>query len=90
MKATIEVEEELESILAIIMDGIEISRKEEFIEIRVQISPLTALDAEQSFVGFLLVLRLEKDYPEHPPKILVSMLLVHKTNLGCLTLFPCQ
>ena len=80
MKATIEVEEELESILAIIMDGIEISRKEELIEIQVQISPLTALNAEQSFVGFLLVLRLGKEYPDHPPKILVSILLVYKTN----------
>ena len=80
MEASDEVEEELEAILAIIMDGIEVSRKSEAIEIQVQISPLTALDSDQSFVGFLLLLLLEKNYPEYPPKLQVSF-KKEKTNI---------
>ena len=73
MNASDEVEEELEAILAIIMDEIKVYRKLDAIEIQVQISPLTALDSEQSFVGFLLILTLERNYPEYAPKIMVSL-----------------
>ena len=72
MEALEEVEEEIEAIRAIIMDEIAVLRKSKAIEIQVQISPLTALDAEQRFVGFLLLLSLEENYPENPPKIKVS------------------
>ena len=75
MNVSDEVEEELEAVHAIIMEGIEVHRKTDVIELQVQISPLTALDAEQSFVGFLLVLLIEKDYPTYSPSIKVSQQL---------------
>ena len=78
MNGSDEVEEELEAVLAIIMEGIEVNRKQDAIELRVQISPLTALDAEQSFVGFLLVLLIEKNYPMYSPSIKVSQLIAHR------------
>ena len=73
MEAAEEVEEELEAVLAIIIDGIEIIRKPDNIEIKAQISPLTALDSEQCFVGYLLDLTLKKSYPDDPPVIKVSI-----------------
>ena len=73
MEAAEEVEEELEAVLAIIIDGIEIIRNPDSIEIKAQINPLTALDSEQCFVGYLLDLTLEKNYPDAPPVIKVSI-----------------
>ena len=87
MEAADEVEEELEAVLAIILDGIDIIRKPNCIIINAQISPLTALDSEQCFVGYLLELSLEKKYPEVPPVIKVRTVL--NKILGCLfTIIP--
>ena len=71
MEAAEEVEEEIEAVLSIIIDGIDILRRSDCITIKAQISPLTALDSEQCFVGYLLELSLEKKYPEIPPMIKV-------------------
>ena len=71
MNVSDEVEEELEAVHAIIMEGIEVHRKADVIELQVQISPLTALDADQSFVGFLLVLLIDENYPAYSPSIKV-------------------
>ncbi len=73
MEGTEEVEEEIEAVLSIIIDGIEIIRKSDSIEVKAQISPLTALDSEQCFVGYLLELTLKKNYPEASPVIKVSI-----------------
>ena len=72
MEAAEEVEEEIEAVLSIIIDGIDILRKSDCILIEAQISPLTALDSEQCFVGYLLELSLKKDYPLVSPEIQVS------------------
>ena len=73
MEGAEEVEEEIEAVLSIIIDGIEIMRKTDSIEVKAQISPLTALDSEQCFVGYLLELTLKKNYPEASPVIKVSI-----------------
>ena len=83
MEAADEVEEELEAVLAIILDGIDIIRNPNCIIIKAQISPLTALDSEQCFVGYLLELSLEKKYPEISPMIKVRTQLI-KFKGSCL------
>ena len=75
METSDEVEEELEAVVSIVMDEIEIHRNLNDIEVQIQISPLTALNSEKCFVGFMLILRLEKNYPEHPPLIKVSFII---------------
>ena len=74
METSEEVEEELEAVVSIVIDEIEIHRNPNNIEVEIQISPLTALNSEKCFVGFMLLLRLEKNYPEHPPLIKVSFI----------------
>ena len=71
MEAAEEVEEEIEAVLAIIMEGIDILRKSDCIVIKAQISPLTALDSEQCFVGYQLELSLDKNYPLDAPAVQV-------------------
>ena len=75
METSDEVEEELEAVVSIVIDEIEIHRNPNNIEVEIQISPLTALNSEKCFVGFMLLLRLEKNYPEHPPLIKVSFII---------------
>ena len=75
METSDEVEEELEAVVSIVIDEIEIHRNPNNIEVEIQISPLTALNSEKCFVGFMLLLRLEKNYPEHPPFIKVSFVI---------------
>ena len=75
METSDEVEEELEAVVSIVIDEIEIHRNPNNIEVEIQISPLTALNSEKCFVGFMLLLRLEKNYPEHPPFIRVSFII---------------
>ena len=71
MEAAEEVEEEIEAVLSIIIEGIDILRKSDCIIIKAQISPLTALDSEQCFVGYLLELSLNKNYPLVAPAVQV-------------------
>ena len=75
METSDEVEEELEAVVSIVMDEIEIHRNPNDIEVQIKISPLTALNSEKCFVGFMLILRLEKNYPEHPPLIKASFII---------------
>ena len=75
METSDEVEEELEAVVSIVIDEIEIHRNPNNIEVEIQISPLTALNSEKCFVGFMLLLRLERNYPEHPPFIRVSFVI---------------
>ena len=51
------------------MEGIDILRKSDCIVIKAQISPLTALDSEQCFVGYQLELSLDKNYPLDAPAV---------------------
>ncbi len=63
------LEEELEAVEAILMDGVDRQMDEEAKKVLIRLDPLTASDEEKKYVSLVLELQFPDAYPDEAPTI---------------------